>query len=99
MSSNHTTVDTLANWIEVYRYAKDNAAKWNETADEARAKITAHLDEHDAEIGTVDGQPAVKYTPVTTRRFDSKAFRHDHPEMAAHYITEQTTRRFTVVDG
>lgn len=98
MSSNHTEVDSLAEWIMGYRRAKENAAQWNDTAEECKAKITAHLDECDAEIGTVDGEPAVKHVPVTTRRFDAKAFRHDHPELAEPYMLEQTSRRFTVVD-
>lgn len=97
-SSGTAALDTLANIVAGYRNAKHAAAQWHETADAFRVEITRHLDEHDAEIGTIDGTPAVKYTPVTQRHLDSKALRRDHPELAERYMTEQTTRRFTVVE-
>lgn len=93
-----TEIDSLAEWVHAYRYAKENEAKWRETADEVRAKLVAHLTEHDAEVGTLDGAAAVKYVPVTSRRLDSKALKSDHPELAAQYTNEQTSYRFTVVE-
>lgn len=38
---------------------------------------------------------SVKYTEVTSNRFDSKAFKADHPEMYADYTKESTAKRFT----
>lgn len=37
----------------------------------------------------------VKWTDVTSKRFDSKAFKADHPETYDEYSKETTTKRFT----
>ncbi|MER7076610.1 hypothetical protein SAMN02982929_05329 [Saccharopolyspora kobensis] len=92
-----TAVDELAEWVKVYRYAKDNAAKWTETAEAVREKLVEHLSGAGAQVGTIGGEPAIKYTPVVSRRLNTKAFRHDHPEIAERYTSEHTSYRFTLV--
>lgn len=47
-------------------------------------------------VGLLDGEPAVTWKPVTSRRLDTKALRAAHPEIAAEFETETTSRRFLV---
>lgn len=98
MSDNTTSIDTLAGWLAAYQKAKDTEAQARDEAQQYRDTITSYLAEHNAEIGLINNQPAVKHTPIVSHRFDQKAFRHDHPEWAAHYTTRQTTHRFTVIE-
>lgn len=47
-----------------------------------------------AEAGEVHGQRVVTWKTTTSRRLDTTALRDDHPQLAAQYSTETTTRRF-----
>lgn len=99
MSSNETGIDELATWVTAYREASVNAKRWSETAEKAKEHITAALSDADAEIGTVDGEPAVRWTRVESSRFDTKKFRAEYPDLAEAFTVPSTTRRFTVVGG
>ena len=44
----------------------------------------------------IAGAYKVSWTPFTTSRFDSTAFRKDHADLAAAYTKTATVRRFTV---
>lgn len=92
-----TPIDDLETWIAAYQQAKHNAAQWAETAEQIKARITDALAAADAEVGTVNGKPAVKWSYVGSNRVDVKALKEDHPEIAAKYTIQQTSRRFTVV--
>ena len=39
----------------------------------------------------------VRWMDVTSKRFDSKAFKNDHPEIYDSYLCPSTSKRFTVV--
>lgn len=92
-------IDDLATWVTAYQEAQRNAAQWSDTADQIKARITEALTNASAEIGTIGGQPAVKWVPVVSRRVDTKAFKTDHPELAEKYTVLSTSRRFTVIGG
>lgn len=53
----------------------------------------------DAEIGLLDGTPAFRWTPVTSRRFDGKRFAAEHPDLDEEYRSESTYRRIHVPAG
>lgn len=42
------------------------------------------------------GDSKVSYIPVTSKRFDSTRFKKDNPDLAAGYMKESTTMRFTL---
>lgn len=42
------------------------------------------------------GDTKVSYKAITSKRFDTTAFKRDNPELAAEYIKESTTMRFTM---
>lgn len=92
-----TAIDELATWVAAYREACTNRDNWAEIADRAKQQITQHLEEAGAEIGTVDGLPAVRYTQVATNRIDTKRFKAEHPELAAQFTTTSHSNRFTLV--
>jgi predicted phage-related endonuclease len=95
---NAIPIDDLATWVAAYREACRNRDQWGEVADRAKQQITQQLERNAADIGTVDGRPAVKWTAVTTLRLDTKALKEKDPELAERYTVETTSRRFTVLD-
>ena len=68
--------------------------------EELEAEITATEDAIKAVMGDeqllLAGAYKVSWTPFTTSRFDSAAFRKDHADLAAAYTKTATARRFTV---
>lgn len=70
--------------------------------EELEAEITTIEDEIKAEMNaqgkdemTVDCFK-VRYTTVTTNRFDSKAFKATHAELYSQYTKPTTSKRFTI---
>jgi hypothetical protein len=94
----HTTaLDQLADWIEAYRRAHEQAGHYKNLADNIQKKITNALDKADATVGTVAGAPVVRWVPVTSYRIDTVTLRAEHPIIAADYSVPIVSRRFTVV--
>ena len=70
--------------------------------DELTAEITtiedalkAHMTAENTEEINVD-MFKVRWTPVTSKRFDTTAFKTTHAELYGQYCKESTTRRFSV---
>lgn len=93
-----TSIDDLATWVKAYREARTNSDNWAEIADRAKQQIQQALEEADAEVGTVNGYPAVRYTQVTSQRLDTKRLKAAHPDIAAEFMVTGHSRRFTLVD-
>ncbi|WP_343187023.1 lambda-exonuclease family protein [Anoxynatronum sibiricum] len=62
--------------------------------DEAAAKIKALMGDH--ETAAIDGHCTIKWTPVSSERFDTTAFKKKHPILAQEYTKASISRRFTV---
>lgn len=90
-------LDDLATWVQAYREATANAKTWAEIADRAKEQITAALDQHGAQVGTIGGRPAVRWTVVESSRLDTRKLRSEHPELVEAFTVPTVTRRFTVV--
>lgn len=82
--------------IELLRHVKAEKAKLADIEKAARAVIEEALG--DAETGTVDGKPAVRYTFVKSDRLDQKLLKRMFPEAAATCRTVVESRRFEVID-
>lgn len=76
-------------------------AQYNRIAEETAAIIDGLKDElkqimiqagKDTLIGS---EHKATYKPFTSSRIDTKAFKHDLPELAARYTTTNSTMRFT----
>ena len=70
--------------------------------EEANAEMEAHKDEIKAYM-TAQGTKEltvdvfkVKYTPITSKRFDTTAFKTTHAELYGQYCKESTVKRFSV---
>ena len=68
--------------------------------EELEAEITAAEDAIKAVMGDEEtlfaGAFKVTWTPYTSSRFDSARFRKEHAELAAIYMKQTTTRRFSI---
>lgn len=89
--------ESIAMWLEQYRAALLKIKEWEEVADVARSHIEAALG--DAEIGLYKGQQVVRYTTVTSTRFDVKRAKELLPPQVLDVLQVQTnSRRFTLVN-
>lgn len=96
-TDNAIALDDLASWVALYRETDDTIKLLEERKKAARERIEAALG--DAETGTVDGRPAVRWTRVTSKRLDqgiAKALLKDRDLLDAAMV-ETTSRRFALV--
>lgn len=85
----------MAGWLAAYRRAKDKVKHWAATAEAAQRHVTDLLDAHGANVGTVDGRTAVRWTRVESHRVDGARLRADHPDLAEAYSTTVVSHRFS----
>lgn len=64
-------------------------------ADSLKDEIKAELDRQGTEELIVD-MFKVRYTTVTSARFDSASFRKTHADLYDRYTKQTTTRRFSI---
>ena len=68
--------------------------------EEAEAQIEAAKDAIKAHMGDttelVADEYKIRWTPVTSSRFDTTSFKKTHAELYAQYSKESVTRRFTI---
>jgi predicted phage-related endonuclease len=89
--------ENIAMWLEQYRHALAKIKEWEEVADVARSHIEASLG--DNEIGLYRGREVVRYTSVTSTRFDTKRAKEILPPQVLDLLQVQSShRRFTLVN-
>jgi len=81
--------------VEVLRWVKQQKAILKATEENARAAIEAFM--KDAQVGLLDGEPAIQWPSFKENRFDSAAFRADNPELWERYKAMHEKRRFEVL--
>jgi predicted phage-related endonuclease len=87
----------IAQWLQQYRHAKEEIARWEEIADIARSHIENAMG--DAETALYENKPVVRWTRVESRRFDTKKAREILPQQVIDVLEiVSTSRRFTLVD-
>ncbi len=64
-------------------------------ADSLKDEIKAVMDQQGTEEMTVD-MFKVRYTTVTSSRFDSAAFKKTHADLYGQYTKQTTSRRFSI---
>lgn len=93
-----TRLDTLTGWLDVLRTATAEKKRAEEVIDAARVHLEEALGED--EVGTVDGQPVVRWAHVTSQRFDQKKAQGLlTPEQVAECTVASESRRFTLVES
>ena len=75
---------------------------WEELMEEAKAEIEAIRDTIKAEMLANDveelavGKYIVRYTNITSNRFDSSTFKKVMPEIYKAYLKQSISRRFSI---
>jgi predicted phage-related endonuclease len=87
----------IAQWLQQYRHAKEEIARWEEIADIARSHVENAMG--DSETALYENKPVVRWTRVESRRFDTKKAREILPQQVIDVLEiVSTSRRFTLVD-
>lgn len=84
----------------------ENRVKKLKALEGQQKELEKHIEELKADIKTdmerkgLEEQRAgdyiVRFTPVVSNRFDSKAFREDHGKLYDRYMRVSTSRRFSI---
>jgi hypothetical protein len=89
--------ENIAMWLEQYRHALAKKKEWEEVGDVARSHIEAALGNN--EVGLYKGQEVVRFTTVTSMRFDIKRAKEILPPQVLDVLEVQSNhRRFTLVN-
>ena len=97
MTDHAVPLDDIAGWVAQLRAATEEKRAAEERIALARARIEDALG--DAELGTVGGQPAVRWTTVSSRRLDQTLVKaHVPADVLGRCYLETTTRRFNLID-
>ena len=89
--------ENIAMWLEQYRHALAKIKEWEEVGDVARSHIESALG--DNEVGLYKGQQVVRFSSVTSSRFDVKRAKEMLPPQVLDLLNVQSThRRFTLVN-
>ena len=87
----------IAQWLQQYKHAKEEIARWEEIADIARSHIENAMG--DAETALYQNTPVVKWTHVESRRFDTKKAREILPQQVIDVLeVVSNSRRFVILD-
>lgn len=91
-----TDLQGVKGWLDILTAANESKAK----AEEAIAVARQHIEDAlgDDDTGTIDGEPVVRWTTVTSRRFDATKAKELLPDdLREACMTEGTSRRFVLV--
>jgi hypothetical protein len=91
-------LDALVNWVVHLKQLRQDRNMIDEQIELAEGHIKDALG--DAEIGTLNGEPIVKWTHVITNRFDQKAAKALLTDDQVAACTKPSeSRRFTIVEA
>jgi len=95
---NEVALDDLANWVIHYKQLRQERAEIDMQIEVAENHIKDALG--DAEVGTIGGEPFVRWSHVVSNRFDQKAAKELlTPEQVAACTKPSESRRFTIVEA
>jgi hypothetical protein len=95
---NEIDIDSLQNWVVMLKQLRLDRAEIDEQIEVAEGQIKDALG--DAEIGTINGEPVIKWTHVISHRFDQKAAKELLTDDQVAACTKPSeSRRFTIVEG
>jgi predicted phage-related endonuclease len=96
--STEIELDALANWVLHLKQLRADRAEIDEQIEMAENQIKDALG--DAEVGTIGGEPVIKWTHIVTNRFDQKAAKALlTDEQVAACTKPSESRRFTIVEA
>ncbi len=88
----------MQGWYAQYLFARDAVAKWEEVKKTCRDRLVEHLEQNEADQGTVDGRPVVKRSVINTSRFATARFRAAHPDLAEEFTSTTSVTRLDVIE-
>lgn len=89
--ANIEIITMLAELAELESLIEEAKAEAESIKDTIKSEMTAReVDELEA------GEHIIRWTPVTTNRFDSAKFKKALPEVYKAYLKQTTSKRFTV---
>jgi hypothetical protein len=96
--STEVELDALVNWVIHLKQLRQDRNMIDEQIELAEGHIKDALG--DAEIGTIGGEPIVKWTHVITNRFDQKAAKALLTDDQVAACTKPSeSRRFTIMEA
>jgi predicted phage-related endonuclease len=94
---NEVELESVANWVMHLKQLKADRAEIDENIEQAENQIKDQMG--DAEVGTIGGEPVIRWSHVVSQRFDqklAKAILSD--EQIASCTKPSESRRFTIVE-
>jgi hypothetical protein len=90
-------LDTLTTYVWALKQLRADRADIDAQIEMAENQIKDHM--ADAEVGTVGGEPVIKWTHVISQRFDQKAAKELLTDDQVAACTKPSeSRRFTIVE-
>lgn len=95
--TNEIELDGVANWVMHLKQLKADRADIDENIEQAENHIKEALG--DAEVGTIGGEPVIRWSHILTNRFDQKAAKSMLTDDQINACTKPSeSRRFTIVE-
>jgi hypothetical protein len=95
---NEVDIDEYKNWLILLKGLRADRADIDMQIEVAEGHIKDALG--DAEIGTIGGEPVVRWSHVVSNRFDQKAAKELlTPDQVAACTKPSESRRFTIVEA
>lgn len=89
------SLDHIKAHVDILAYAKRKQAELAETVERSRAAIEEALGEN--EVGTLEGEPAIRWSHQKVNRLNQKTLKAERPEIVAEYTEASEQRRFEVL--
>jgi predicted phage-related endonuclease len=89
-------LEPVCGQVEILRWVKARQAELKELETAARGAVEEVMG--NAEVGTLDDKPVVKWSTYKKRQFDQKALKEHLPELAEEYTDVKEVRRFELLD-
>ena len=92
-----TPLDAIKAHIDILVHCRNKQAELGQMIEKSRAAIEEALG--DDEIGTLNGEPVIRWRHQKVTHLDQKALKEAHPEIVAEFQTTSTQRRFEILNG
>lgn len=89
--------EELLSYIEEIKNLEFEVKKLNDIIEERKNEIKTYMTENNITEETA-GRYTIRYIPVITNRFDSKAFKNEHEILYENYMKSSSSYRFTITD-
>lgn len=89
------TKKALISKVETLQELERQMDELKEMADAIKGEIKGELTKKNATVVEV-GKYIIRWTPVSSSRFDTKSFKESHPKLYKQFTMEVPSRKFTI---